>query len=193
MSVSLVKGSKISLNKEGGGSLSKVFLGLGWDVAKPKGFFAKLSAPESVDLDASCLVLDESKNVKDTVWFRQLKSKDGSIVHSGDNRTGEGDGDDEVITVDLTKLPAHAHHLVFTINSFTGQNFNSIENATCRIVDSITNKELGAYVLADKGSHNAQIMAVLSKVGSDWEFKAIGKSTSGRTIQDLVEEVVASI
>mgnify|MGYP000353783366 CR=1 FL=1 len=104
MAVSLQKGQKISLSKEAGGELTQVKLGLGWDVAqgpqdKKGGFLGKLfgggSGGDSIDLDASCIMFDANKQAVDAIWFSQLKSKDGSIVHTGDNRTGDGDGDDE--------------------------------------------------------------------------------------------------
>jgi len=123
MALNLEKGQKISLNKEAGGALSIVRMGLGWDVAKSKGMLGGLfgGGGDSIDLDASCLMFDEQGSLKDVVWFRQLRSNDGSIQHSGDNRTGAGDGDDETITVDLNKVPATIKTLVFTVNSFLGQ------------------------------------------------------------------------
>ena len=81
---------------------------------------------DSIDLDASCIMFDASKQPIDAIWFGQLQSKDGSIVHTGDNRTGAGDGDDEVINVDLSRIPAHVQSLVFTVNSFTGQTFEKL-------------------------------------------------------------------
>ena len=81
------------------------------------------------------------------IWFSQLKSKDGSIVHTGDNRTGDGDGDDEVINVDLSKIPANVVSLVFTVSSFTGQTFETVENAFCRIVNANNNQEVGALTI----------------------------------------------
>ena len=128
MSISLSKNQKVSLSKESSG-LSQLTVGLGWDPAKKSGFFAKLLASDSIDLDASCLLLDAGGNVQDQIWFRQLKSKCGSIVHTGDNLTGEGDGDDEVIKVNLGQLPSNVEHIAFTVNSFSGQSFNDVDNA----------------------------------------------------------------
>ena len=96
MAVSLEKGQKISLDKTAGSSLTQITMGLGWDVAKTKGFFGFGGGSETIDLDASCLMFDENSQAVDAIWFAQLTSKDGSIRHSGDNRTGAGDGDDEV-------------------------------------------------------------------------------------------------
>ncbi|MGH8853282.1 MAG: TerD family protein, partial [Telluria sp.] len=159
MSVNLQKGQKISLDKEAGGALSRVTMGLGWDVAKSKGFFGFGGGGkgDAVDLDASVVMFDESNRPVDTVWFRQLKSKDGSIVHSGDNRTGAGDGDDEQISVDLGRVPATVKSLVFTVNSFTGQNFSTVENAYCRLINAGNNQEVARFNLSVQGSHTAQI------------------------------------
>ena len=122
MAVNLQKGQKISLEKEAGGTLSSIVMGLGWDaVKKSGGFFGFGGGSAEIDLDASCLLFDENKQVLDSVWFRQLRSRDGSITHTGDNRTGDGDGDDEQIIVNLNSVPANIKSLVFTVNSFTGQ------------------------------------------------------------------------
>ena len=128
MAVSLVKGQRISLAKADGASLSKVVMGLGWDAKKKGGgFFGFGSRDQDIDVDASCILFDENKKAVDAVWFRQLRSKDGSIIHTGDNRTGAGEGDDEQIIVDLTRIPPHVKSLVFVVNSFTGQNFSQIK------------------------------------------------------------------
>jgi tellurium resistance protein TerZ len=197
MGISLQKGQKISLNKEAGGELSKVIMGLGWDAKKSgggllKGMFGG-GGGGSIDLDASCVLFDEQKKVVDTVWFRQLKSKDGSIVHTGDNRTGAGDGDDEQIIVDLNKVPANVKSLVFTVNSFTNQTFDQVENAYCRLVDSSTNKEIARYTLSSQGSHTAQIMAKVYRHEGEWKMHAIGENGHGRTIDSLMPQITANL
>jgi tellurium resistance protein TerZ len=187
MSVNLSKKEKVSLEKNSGG-LTRVFMGLGWDVAKTQGgFFSKMfsSEPESIDLDASCLMLDSSKNIVDTVWFRQLKSKDGSVIHSGDNLTGAGEGDDEMISVELTRLPSNVSHLVFVISSFRGQTFDKVESAFCRLVDATNKTELARYNLSGKNPHTAQVMAQVYKENGIWTMQAIGEATNGRTVQDF--------
>ena len=135
MSISLSKNQTVSLTKDGKG-LQRVFLGLGWDVVvAPKksgflgGLFGGASGGESIDLDASCLMFDANKQIVETVWFRQLESQNRSVVHLGDNLTGEGSGDDEVIEVDLTKVDPTVQSLVFLITSFRGQTFEKIESA----------------------------------------------------------------
>src|SRR3546814_8184235 len=133
-------------------------------MAAAKGFFAKLSGGnESIDLDASCLLFDGAGNVVDGVWFRQLTSKDGSIRHSGDNLTGEGDGDDETIAIDLTKLPTNVETLVLTVTSFRGQTFDKVKNAFGRVIDLTNNKELARFDISDAGSYTGLILASLKR------------------------------
>jgi tellurium resistance protein TerZ len=188
MSVKLAKKERVTLEKTNGG-LTRVFMGLGWDAAKPKGFLATLfgAGAENIDLDASCLLLNANKEIVDTVWFRQLKSKNGSVAHSGDNLTGDGDGDDEVINVDLTKLPNDVKHLVFVISSFRGQTFDKIDQASCRLVDATTNSELATYKLSGKNPYTAQVMAQVYKENGIWTMQALGESTNGRTVNDFAE------
>ena len=190
MSVNLTKGQKISLDKEAGGSLSKITMGLGWDAVKSKGFFGFGGKSETIDLDASCVMFDESNRSTDVVWFRQLKSRDGSINHTGDNRTGAGDGDDEQINVDLNAVPANVKSLVFTVNSFTGQNFSQVENAYCRIVNAANGQEVARFNLSVQGSHTAQIMAKVYRHNGEWKMHAIGENASGRTFDDLLPLIV---
>jgi tellurium resistance protein TerZ len=186
MALTLSKKQSISLEKTAGTALSSVSLGLGWDPVKA-GFLGKLmGGGGDIDLDASCILLDASLKPVDLVWFRQLKSQDGSIQHSGDNRTGEGAGDDETIHVDLQRLPAVVKHLVFTVNSFTGQNFEKVENAYCRIINAGNKTELARFNLSERGAHTGIVMASLSRDNNDWKFTAIGESTHGRTADDLI-------
>ena len=193
MSITLVKGQKISLEKEAGGALSKVVMGLGWDAKKTKGFFGIGSKEQSIDLDASCILFGENKDKLDEVWFRQLKSKDGSIVHSGDNLTGDGEGDDEQIIVDLSRIPSNVKTLVFVVNSFTGQNFSQIENAFCRIVNQSNGKELARYNLSCQGSHTAMVMAKVYRHNNEWKMHAIGENCSGKTFIDLMPVMQANL
>jgi tellurium resistance protein TerZ len=186
MSVNLSKGQKISLDKEAGGALSKVTMGLGWDAIKTKGFLGFGGKSEAVDLDASCILFDDNRRAVDFVWFRQLKSRDGSIVHTGDNRTGAGDGDDEQINVDLARVPDTVKSLIFTVNSFTGQSFSQVENAYCRIVNAADGREVARFNLSVQGAHTAQIMAKLYRHNGEWKMHAIGENGSGRTFDDLM-------
>jgi tellurium resistance protein TerZ len=191
MSVSMVKGQKVSLAKRGGGTLTRVRMGLGWDAVKKRGLFGSRS--QSIDLDASALLFDAQRQLVDAVWFRQLQSKDGSVQHTGDNLTGEGEGDDESIIVDLPRLSPAVTQIVFTVNSFTGQDFSQIENAFCRLVDETTGEELARYDLTGSGRHNAQIMAKVGRDGAGWTMTAIGAIASGRTFQDLLPATAAHL
>ena len=200
MAVNLSKGQKISLEKESGGSgLSQVIMGLGWDAKKltvaKRGLFGSKTeqVDQEIDLDASCLLFDEGKNLLDVVWFRQLQSKDGSIRHTGDNRTGAGDGDDEQIIVNLTTVPAVVKYLVFTVNSFTGQTFEQIENAFCRIANGKNGAEIARYNLSGGGPHTAQILAKLYRHNNEWKMHAIGENASGRTFLDMLPLITSQL
>lgn len=191
MTINLAKGQRVSLAKQDGGVLSRVRMGLGWDAVKKRGFFGGLKM-QTIDLDASCLMFDGNGRLLDQVWFNQLQSKDGAVVHTGDNLTGAGVGDDESIIVDLTRLSPTVATLVFVVNSFTGQNFSQIENAFCRVVDSTTEVELAKFELTGSGTHNAQVMAKLTRSAQGWEMTAIGAIANGRTFKDLLP-VVATV
>jgi tellurium resistance protein TerZ len=194
MAINLQKGQKISLTKEAGGStLTKIVMGLGWDAKKTKGFFGMGAKDQDIDLDASCVVFDEAKNPLDAIYFGQLVSKDGSIKHSGDNRTGAGDGDDEQIVVDLSSVPAVVKSILFVVNSFTGQNFSQIENAYCRVVDATSGKELARYNLSCTGEHTAMLMAKVYLHSGEWKMHAIGDNTSGKTFQHMMPAMQAVI
>lgn len=190
MAISLNKNSSVSLLKEAGaGGLTHIALGVGWDMVAAKGFFAKLGGGnESIDLDASCLLFDGSRNVVDVVWFQQLASKDGSVRHSGDNLTGEGDGDDETIAIDLTKLPTNVETLVLTVTSFRGQTFDKVQNAYGRVVDLSNNKELARYNISESGSYTGLILASLKRSGGEWIYRALGERAQGTQVENLVSQ-----
>jgi tellurium resistance protein TerZ len=188
MSINLEKGQKINLEKEDGSELKRVFMGLGWD-AKTGGLFGY--GGSSIDLDASCVMFDENKTVVDTVSFRKLYSSDGSIRHSGDNLTGEGDGDDEIINVDLTTVPNRVTQIVFTVNSYQGQTFDKVKNCFCRLVDTVDNKEIAIYKLNEKGTTNTGlIMCKLYRHSNKWKMSAIGIPCNGRTVSDISNEII---
>lgn len=189
MSVSLIKGQKISLDKESGHTLNKVFMGLGWDAAKKGGFLGRLMGG-NIDLDASCVMFSADKQLLDVVYFGQLKSKDGSIRHSGDNLTGAGEGDDEVIYVTLADIPAEVNYLVFTVNSYRGQSFNEVANAYCRLVDD-RNAEIARYTISGGGDYTAMIMAKLYRHNGEWKMQAVGESMRGRTVADMIGPITA--
>jgi tellurium resistance protein TerZ len=188
----MTKGQKISLSKDGGGQLTRVKMGLGWDPIETKGLFGKTKS-KSVDLDASCLLLDANRSVIDTVWFRQLRSNDGSVTHTGDNLTGAGEGDDESIIVDLARVPANVDTLVFTVNNYSKQGFNEVANAFCRLVDESSGAEIARYDLSAQGAHTAMVMAKVYRHGGEWKMAALGDSGQGRTVKDIVPLVVNAI
>jgi tellurium resistance protein TerZ len=187
MSVNLSKGQSVSLTKSSGGGLTRVRMGLGWDAVKKRGLFGSRS--QSIDLDASALLFDAAGTLVDQVWFRQLRTADGAVQHTGDNLTGAGEGDDESIIVELGQLPAAVQTLVFVVNSFTGQNFSQIENAFCRLVDETTGAEVARYELTGSGTHNAQVMSKVARDGAGWSMTAIGAIANGRTFHDLLPTV----
>ncbi|UTY56310.1 TerD family protein [Massilia sp. erpn] len=193
MSVNLQKGQKISLEKEAGQSLNHVAMGLGWDAVKSKGFLGFGAKSADIDLDASCVLFDDANRPLDVVWFRQLKSRDGSVFHTGDNRTGAGDGDDEQINVTLGQVPEHVKSIVFTVNSFTGQSFSQVENAYCRLLNANNGKEVARFNLSVQGSHSAQIMAKLYRHNGEWKMHAIGENGTGRTFDDLMPQIAAHL
>ncbi|MEO5376312.1 MAG: TerD family protein [Magnetococcus sp. DMHC-6] len=187
MSISLTKGQKISLSKENQ-TLQRVFMGLGWDVIQKKGFMAGLfgGGGGDIDLDASCLVFDEGGKLIEEIWFKKLRGMSGAIVHTGDNLTGAGEGDDEVIKIDLSKLPSTVKSLVFTVTSFSGQTFDQVANARCRLVDEVSNTELATFKLSEVGSHTGLIMAKLYRHNNEWKLHAIGEKTTGRTFHEMM-------
>ncbi|QNP68982.1 TerD family protein [Streptomyces roseirectus] len=194
MSVDMTKGQRISLNKADGGALTSVRMGLGWQAAQRKGFLAKLAGPREIDLDASALLFADGQ-LADVVFFQHLTSDDGSVRHLGDNLTGGSGagGDDEVVLVDLGRVPGRVDQIVFTVNSFTGQTFAEVENAFCRVVDESTGRELARYTLSGGGPYTAQIMAKLHRAGGGWQVQAIGEAATGRTFQDLLPAVSAHL
>lgn len=193
MSINLSKGQKISLSKDGG-ALTKVKMGLGWDpVTVKKGLFRKAQPEQAIDLDASVVLLDGSGGVIDTVWFRQLRSKDGSIEHTGDNLTGDGDGDDESIRVDLTGVPANVQTLAFTVTSFSQQGFGDVANAFCRVVDETAGSEFARYDLSAQGSHQAMVIAKVYRHDGEWKMAALGETGPGKTVMEILPLVKTSV
>lgn len=188
-SISLKKGNRLSLSKEVEG-LTSVIVGLGWDIAKGKGIFGFMSSTPSIDCDASAFLLNNQGKVVDTVYFGSLRSKCGTVIHTGDNLTGDGDGDDEQLIVNLNNVPSHIDEIVFTVNIYNakrkGQDFGMIENAFMRIVDKANNKQIAHFNLTDNYSGDtAMIFGSLKRVNNQWEFVAIGQGTQDGSINEL--------
>ena len=193
MAINLQKGQRISLEKEAGHGLSRVVMGLGWGMkqVQSRGFlgFGGGARQEAVDLDASCLLFDASGGLVDTVWFRQLESRCGSIRHSGDDRSGGGveGADNERIAIDLSRVPATVQTLIFTVNSFSGESFAGIPNAFCRLVEDGTGNEVARFDLSlEGGGHTGLMMTKLYRHNNEWKMQAIGESAEGRTFHDLL-------
>ena len=191
MSVSLQKGQKVSLTKENAG-LSAVLVGLGWDeVAQAKkGLFAP--KPQPIDCDASAILLKNGKfcDKSDLVYFGKLKHKSGSVQHLGDNLTGAGDGDDEQIIIDLSKVPAEYDRIVMVVNIYDAvkrsQHFGMIKNAFIRIVDGKTNAEMCRYNLTeDYTGYTAMIFGEIYRHNGEWKFNAMGQPTNDPALAEL--------
>jgi tellurium resistance protein TerZ len=189
MSISLTKGQKISLKKPDGGTLTKVRVGCGWDQAG--GFFGGLiGSSDAIDLDASVGTFSETNELLEKIYFGNLESRNRSIKHSGDNRTGKGEGDDEFIDIDLTSVGPEVKAIVITINSFSGQKFSKIKECFSRLVDLTTNTEIAKYKLDDTGKDNTGlIMAKLYRHNGEWKMAAIGATCNGATFQSIVPEI----
>ena len=178
MALSLSKGGNLSLTKEAPG-MTKVLVGLGWDARSTDG--------QDFDLDASAFLLKADGKVRadsDFIFYNQLKSVDGSVEHTGDNRTGEGDGDDEAIKVDLSKIPADIDKIMFTVTIHEAearrQSFGQVRNAFIRIVNQDTNVEVGRYDLdEDASTETAVIFGELYRHGTEWKFRAVGQGFKG--------------
>lgn len=175
--VSLAKRQTVSLEKGGRPVLSQVAMGLGWDPAK---------GGISIDLDASVIVFDAAGDKVDMVWFGGKTGADGAVKHSGDNLTGEGEGDDEVITVDLGAVPHRADVLLFTVNSYKRHPFTDIVNAYCRLFDLNTGEELVRFALTGSEPRTGVYMAALVRSGAGWDMTALGEFQDGRTVREMV-------
>lgn len=177
MAISLTKGGNINLSKEAPG-LSKLTLGLGWG--------KRATAGSEFDLDASAFLITEAGKVRsdaDFIFYKQNASTCGSVQHTGDNRTGEGDGDDEKVNVDLSKVPADVQKIVFTVTIYEhaarNQNFGMVSNAYIRVLDQGNGAEVARYDLSEDASTvTAMIFGELYRNNGEWKFKAVGQGFS---------------
>ncbi|MGW4530506.1 TerD family protein [Nocardia sp. NPDC004340] len=186
--VSLVKGQRINLRKEGGGALSYVKMGLGWDPVKRGGIFGNKAV--DVDLDAS-VVMFAGHGPVDVVYYGSLSSKDGSIRHQGDNLTGEGEGDDEEISVDLSRISPSVTTLLFIVTSYKGHTFEQLANAYCRLVDSATNAEMARFTLTGGMPFTGMAMGKMFRPapGADWKFQALGEGFQAKHPGEAVPQL----
>jgi tellurium resistance protein TerD len=177
MGVSLSKGGNVSLTKQAPG-LSAVVVGLGWD--------ERLTSGQAFDLDASALMLNAAGRILSDlhfVFFNNLTSPDGSVEHTGDNLTGSGEGDDEQIKVDLSRVPPEVDRIVFPVSIYEAdsrrQNFGQVRNAFIRVINQADGAELTRYDLSeDASSETAMIFGELYRHAGDWKFRAVGQGYS---------------
>ena len=205
MSISLQKGQKVSLSKDNAG-LAKVIVGLGWDEvgnSSGGGFFGSLfgssssSSSEDIDCDASAIMLRNGKFVDkhDVVYFGNLAHKSGSVSHQGDNLTGAGEGDDEQIIIDLSKVPEEYDKIVMVVNFYEAvprrQHFGMIKNAFIRLVDARNNNEMFKYNLTeDYSGMTAMIFGEVYRYNGEWKFSAIGQGTKDSGLVELTRRYV---
>lgn len=201
MSVSLKKGQRVDLTK-GNAGLNNLLIGLGWDPAEQAkakggllgGLFGG-AKPASVDCDSSVIMLKEDRlrDKNDVVFFGNLTVLNGAVKHTGDNLTGEGDGDDEQILIKLNSIPADYNRLVFVVNIYDAvkrnQHFGMIKNAYIRIVDQATNKELLKYNLSDDYVNQKTLVAgEIYRNGNEWKFAALGNGTADGSLSEIIQK-----
>ena len=178
MAISLQKGGNVNLSKEAPG-MKKMLVGLGWSMRATDG--------DAFDLDGSVFLLGAGGKVRsdaDFVFYNQNKSSDGSVVHSGDNRTGEGEGDDESVTIELDKVPADVEKIAVCVTIHDAeakrQNFGMVASAYVRCVDAVSNVEVARYDLSEDASvEAAMIFGEIYRHNGEWKFKAIGQGFQG--------------
>ncbi|MFF9364867.1 TerD family protein [Streptomyces griseoluteus] len=177
--VSLQKNQTVSLVKGGAPLLSRVQMGLGWEPAY---------RGKDIDLDASVIAYGPQRNAVDSCYFGKLSILNGAIKHSGDNLTGEGGGDDEVITVDLGRIPPEVTGLVFTVNSFSGQKFTEVAKAYCRLIDPTSGEELVRFDLTSAEPQTGVLMAkLIRQYSGEWDMTALGDFVKARTVRNMVK------
>lgn len=197
--VNLQKGQKVSLKKSDGKTLERLMVGLGWDAKEQKqGFFSRLfGSSDNFDCDASVFVCQSGKFVDkdDLVYFGNLKHRSNAIKHMGDNLTGEGDGDDEQIFVDLENLPGRYDRLIFVVNIYHAserkQHFGMINNAYIRIVDSDTREEICRFNLTEDYTDMLSMIAgEVYRNKDEWKFNAVGSGTKDASLTELAKRFV---
>lgn len=184
MAINLQKGGNANLSREAPG-LSRVIVGLGWD--------ARSTTGDDFDLDASAFLLNEAGKARseaDFVFYNNTKCENGSVEHTGDNRTGSGDGDDEALKVDLSRLPAHVAKVAFTVTIHDAQvrrqSFGQVSGAFIRVVDESSGTELVRYDLSeDFSTETALIFGELYRHNSEWKFRAVGQGYAGGLLELL--------
>ncbi|MDR0714105.1 MAG: TerD family protein [Bacteroidales bacterium] len=200
MAIKLEKGQRINLEKSNGNKLQSICVGVNWGAIEKKNWLG-VKKMEAVDLDASCATFDVDNKALEVIYFGNLKSKNGSIQHSGDDLTGDMGGDDgldnEVITVDLTKLPSEVEKIAFVLNSFRGHDFKTIPFASIRIYEgtpSRVNEVFATYDIANDTTFAgsvSMVMGVFYKRNGEWKFNAIGEATRDKDLKGTLITVVS--
>ena len=197
MAISLVKGQKISLEKDGAG-LQKICVGLNWGAIESRGFFGG-AKKKAVDLDASCGIFDGNGELLDVVYFGKLKSNDGAVLHSGDDTVGDVDGDDgldnEVISLNMSALSAASERIVFILNSYRGHDFGDIPFAAIRIYEgtpSHVSNILASYNIAQDPKFKGYVSMIMGRMyrhNNQWKFAAIGEPTKDAKLEQCLQTV----
>lgn len=199
MAINLQKGQRINLEKSNGTKLQNICVGINWGAIEKKGLFGLSKTKEAVDLDGSCALFTEQKQLQEVVYFGNLKSKDNAVKHSGDDLTGDMNGNDgldnEVITLDFSRLNANTNYVAFVLNSFRGHDFGTIPFASIRIYEgtpSRVNEVFATYDIASGAGfagHVSMVMGVFYKKNGEWKFNAIGEPTKDKKLQETVDTV----
>jgi len=213
MAINLSKGQSINLAKDTAKPANQICVGLNWGVINKEvaievsGGFLGLGTKTihkqvkvDVDLDASCVLLNKTKAVLETISYRQLQSKYGCVNHSGDDRQGDTDGDDdldnEIISVELDRLPNEVDQIIFFLNSFKKQDFAEIPHATIRIYEGTPDRVDTILAKFDVANQNAfagkvsMIMGKFERQNGDWNFNAIGEPTDDKALDETVQTIV---
>ncbi|WP_378740015.1 TerD family protein [Nocardia brasiliensis] len=175
----------VTLRDDHGVGLDYVNMALGWDPVRKNRW---LGGGKDIDLNAAALLFADD-NIVDVVYHEQLTSRDGSLRHLGDSTTGEGDGDNEIITVDLTRLTPEVSTVFFIVTCYTGQTFEQIENAFCRVIDGVSGAEIARYDLTGGGSYTGLVMGKLTRSDNVWRFDAIGEGIRAQHPAEAVAQL----
>jgi len=211
MTINLLKGQSINLSKDTPKPSHKVCVGLNWGVINKEvaievagflGFGSKKINKRiniDVDLDASCALIDKNKTLLETISYRQLESKFGCVNHSGDDRQGDSEGDDgldnEIISVELDRLPSEVNQVIFFLNSFKKQDFGEIPHATIRIYEGSPERVdtvLAKFDVANQSAFAGKVSMIMGKFerhNGDWNFKAIGEATDDKSLDETVNTI----
>ena len=198
MAINLQKGQRVSLEKDGGGKLEKVCVGVNWGAIEKKGLFGG-TKKEAVDLDASCALFDSNDQVVDIIYYGKLNNANGSVRHSGDDLTGDMDGDDgldnEILSIDLGQVPSEVTKIAVILNSFRGHDFQTVPFATIRIYEGSPTRVdtvFANFNIASDPKFAGSVSMILGRLyrhNDAWKFAAIGEATKDRKLEETVKTV----